>query len=365
MGIANLIKSFFVSESPQVLGLTSSDEFGLVLANLLFKIDGEENEHETRALKTLACNASEEIKQRMESVLDAPRKFQALEQWFRALALSEAERTQLAEKLNLWAAIDKRRAPEEDAFVIQIAQILEGNERIPLFVSISEAPRVLVAHDLFEYINEERFRGQFPESQFDFQEGRIYTRHPYLSNSLLPFDIEEFNAAQNEIYDGIIDVMKDLGAKRLIISRSQEEAQKALHSAQAGVGVKDIGEVKVGGSVSTEDFVHSKETIKVTFEGTTRPFLTRLFPGRWRRGLISKYRNNPHYAAIIQNRFGHNRIKKLEYQFSSKEARKLAAGMRAALKVKVKIKSVGGDLQYDYKSSTVEAVEKYFFVEFS
>ena len=347
---------------PAVTPLGKRDEFLVGFASVLCAIDGEVAKEEGEALEAASRALEPAVHKRLADLTANRGKFLLLQQWCRGIGLHEHDRAWIGEKLIGYADVDRQRTSEENAFLVQAAQILEGNEQLPLFIGASAIPEVAATHDLFDYLTEAQFRERFPASACDFKDRQLYTLHPYLSESLMRFSVEDFEDAQSEVYDGFLDVLRELGAKRVIISRSKDEVERYKHKGSVEASGATTGSLKVDGSVSGERLIKEKETIEARFDGRGLPLFSRIFPWPLRRRLLRKYRANPHYVAVIQNRFGHNKLKYLEYKLQSRSASKVAASFSASLKLKMYAASGGASGGYSRES--VEAVEKYFLAEF-
>jgi len=352
----------FDKTASAVTPLSKRDEFLIGLASVLCAIDGEVAEKEAEALNAASLSLEASVRNRIANLAANRGKFLLLQQWCRGIGLHEHDRVWIGEKLVGYADVDDQRSSGEIAFLVQAAQILEGNEQLPLFVGASAIPDVAGTHDLFEYLTEAQFRERFPASACEFGDGQLYTLHPYLSESLMRFSVEDFEDAQSEVYDGFLDVLRELGAKRVIISRSKDEVERYKHKGSVEASSATTGSLKLDGSVSGERLMKEKETIEARFDGRGLPLFSRIFPWPLRRRLLRKYRANPHYVAVIQNRFGHNKLKYLEYRLQSRSASKVAASFSASLKLKVY--GAAGATSGGYSREGVEAVEKYFLAEF-
>lgn len=177
---------------PPVTALDKRDEFLVGLASVLCEIDGEVAKEEGEALVAASRALEPPVHNRLADLTANRGKFHLLQQWCRGIGLHEDDRTWIGEKLIRYADIDRQRTSEENAFLVQAAQILEGNEQLPLFVGASAMPDLGAMHDLFDYLTEAQYRERFPASACDFKDRQLYTLHPYLSESLMRFSIEDF-----------------------------------------------------------------------------------------------------------------------------------------------------------------------------
>ncbi|MBX3713163.1 MAG: hypothetical protein KF800_14475 [Lysobacter sp.] len=344
------------------------DDFSLLLAISIFLIDGELSREEERYLDELRSKAPNESWYKISEALKEPNLFAVLSRWYRAL--DEADARQVEPLLSELVRVDSQVAEEEIAFLVQFSQVVDGNEPLDLYVSrssVGAAPQ----HDLFRYINKDAFTENFPDSECVYREGMLYVEHPFLHRSLQRFSAEDFSTAQEAMYEGLIGLMKDLGAKKVELLDYLEESDRAQTSASAGAELAagmgpakiDAG-AKAGRSVSADDLMRKENHLVVTFEGLKPRWVDRLLQRRWRSRLMKKYESNKQYRMIIDGRFGENRIKTFSFQLKSVDARKLVKAINASANLQKKVVKAG--IQMDVKSddANVCTVEKVLKIDF-
>ena len=161
--------------------------------------------------------------------------------------------------------------------------------------------------------------------------------------------------------------MKELGASRIFISESREQFQETMKNTELGVE-GSYNTINSKGSLSSSEqsqaISEKKSTVEVKFDGKGTPFFGKIFPNFARKKLINKYRNNPEYLSLIENRFGSNKINYFEYQMKSKSAKKLANSLQAAANFNAALVKGGLNASKSSSENTVEVIEKFFRAEF-
>ena len=326
--------------------------FPFCLRPLFFYIDGKLSDEEGRYLSDLCSRAPDESLRKINKALEEPNLFAVLSRWYRAL--DEREARGIDSLLIELVKVDNQVTEEEIAFMVQFSQVVEGNEPVDLYVSrpvAGDSPQ----HGLFSYIDRDCFIRSFPDSDSVYREGMLYVQHPFLDKALQRFSAEDFSTAQEAMYEGLIGLMKDLGAKRVELLDCQEESGRAQSSVSlgtelaAGTGpVKIDAGAKAGRRVDTDDLMRQENHLVVTFEGFKPGWIDRFFKRRWRARLIKKYESNKQYRMIIDGRFGENRIKSFSHQLKSVEARKLVKAINASARLQKKVVKAG--IHMDVKS---------------
>ena len=344
------------------------DDFSALLASAVFLIDGNISNEENRYLEELRQRAPQATWQKVAAALEEPNLFAVLGRWYRALDDDEKERVELL--LAQLVRVDNQVAEEEIAFLVQFSQIVDGNEPLELFVSKpmqGDGPR----HGLFRYISKDGFLAEFPNSECVYREGEVYIEHPFLHRALDRFSANDFQTAQEAMYEGLIGLMKDLGAKKIVLSDYAEEGDASgSHvgggiNVAAGAGPAKIGVGgKAGYEVSADDLMREQRDLVVTFEGSKPRLIDRILQRRWHARLSRKYAANKQYRAIIDGRFGDNRIRTFSHQVKSFDARKLAKAINATAKFDKKWVKAGVDLKVKSNNSSVRTVEKLIKIEF-
>jgi hypothetical protein len=344
------------------------DDFSLLLASAVFLIDGKLSDEEARYLEELRRRSPEESWRKVATALEEPNLFAVLGRWYRALDQEEKEQAETL--LSELVRVDNQVAEEEVAFLVQFSQIVDGNEPLVLYVS-RPMQGGSPDHGLFKYIAKPEFLADFPRSECVYREGEVYIEHPFLDQALERFSADDFQVAQEAMYEGLIGLMKDLGAKKIVLSDYVEEkGASGSHvgggvNVAAGAGPAKIGVGgKAGYDVSADDLMREKQDLVVTFEGSKPRIIDRVLQRRWHARLMKKYAANKQYRVIIDGRFGDNRIKTFSHQMKSVDARKLAKAINAAAKLDKKMVKVGVDLKVKSSNSSVYTVEKLIKIDF-
>lgn len=352
----------------QLRAPSDSDGFCLMLANVLFRIDGTVSPEEQEHLDRLTEEVPQRVRERIEKILESPDVFVQIRNWYNALG--EAEKSLAKEEVKKLVQIDKERTEEEEAFLIQFAQITEGHDRLPLYVSteLDKANGKLPNHNFFRYVSARQFPETFPNAETVFRSGNVYVDHPYINDSLIPFTAHDFEQAQDQLFGGVIELLKELGAKSVHISESMEEVEGDRQQGKVSVDAKSVttgsAQLAGGADFSLERILRTKDTVNVRFDGSKPPLLRRLFPQRWHQQLLRRYRNNPQCLTIIKNRFGHNKASYFKHQVKSMEARSVAKGINAAAKLDYKLVKAGANVDYQSKGTVTRTIEKTLTVHF-
>lgn len=368
-----LIKKFMSDDNPVEIhianssqGLQPSEEFVLLFANVLFRIDGVLHKNEEKYLEIASDNASNTLHEKIKSTLSSKETFSILRKQYKAL--DDYDRSHINDKFYDLSKIDNDVSEYEEAALIQLSQIVSDYDKIPLYVACNgNHENLILTHDLFELITEEQWRSKFPRSSSEFTVGQIYTNHPFNEGDLIPFSLSCFNDCQNEFFGGIIPIMKELGASRIFISESREQFQESMKKIELGVE-GSYNTINSKGSLSSteqsEAISEKRSTVEVKFDGKGTTFFGKMFPSITKKKLTNKYQNNPEYLSLIENRFGSNKINYFEYQMKSKSARKLANSLQAAATFNAALVKGGASFSKNNTENTVEVIEKFFRAEF-
>lgn len=346
--------------------LTPDEEFFLLFANILFRVDGVLHEKEDQYLVRSSNNASEGMKDKIRNTLSSKETFSILKKQYKAL--DEYERRNIKDKFYELSKVDNNVSEHEEAALIQLSQIVSDNDKIPLYIACNgNHENLIITHDLFELITESQWREKISHSSSEFSVGQIYTTHPFNEGDLIPFSLSCFNDCQNEFFGGIIPIMKELGASRIFISESREQFQETMRSNELGLE-GSYNTITSKGSLSASEqsqaISEKKSTVEVKFDGKGTPFFGKFFPSFAKKKLIKKYKNNPEYLSLIENRFGSNKINYFEYQMKSKSARKLANSLQAAANFNAALVKGGVNAIKNSNENTVEVIEKFFRADF-
>lgn len=346
--------------------LSPEEEFLAFFANILFRIDGVVHSEEEKILENYRSRTSDSFQKKLEDTLQSTETFSILRRQYKSLDKGAVEK--MFSKFVDLSKVDGEVSECEEAILIQFAQMLKDYEKLPLFITCSAKPsNVLIMHDLFEYITEEEWRQRYKNSTSGFLADEIYTLHPFVSDALIPFSISGFEDSQNEFFEGIIPIMKELGASCVYISESKEQFSERQENVKADISV-EYGEKGAGASGSsmadTKSILQNKEIVEVRFDGSKLPLLDRVLPGRIHKRLKEKYKHKPEYLTLIENRFGGNKINYFEYQIKSKVAKSLANGLDAAAKLDVSLVKGSASTAQSKSEKMVESIEKYFRAEF-
>jgi hypothetical protein len=370
MGVVEWFTGLFSSSTSSVVlpsKLDDKEAFCLMLANVLFRIDGKVSHEEQQHLDAQTKRAEPRIVERITSILEAPDTFVEIRNWY--TALSPWEQSYARDQAKKLVEIDKERTEEEEAFLIQFAQIAEGNERLPLYVStaLDKANGKLSNHNLFQYVSTRDYPVQFPNSDLPFRSGAVYIEHPYNEGSLIPFSVEDFEQAQDQLFGGILELLKELGAKSVDISESLEEVGKDRGDIDASVSATKLAtsvQLAGGADFSIERILRTRDSVNVRFDGSKPPLLKRFLPNRWQQHLIRKYRNNPQCLTIIKNRFGHNKASYFKHQVKSTEAQNMAKGINAAAAIDSKLVKGEARMKARTDGAFTRTIEKTLTVRF-
>jgi hypothetical protein len=371
MGVFDWAVGLFSSKSPGIVvphALDDKGAFCLMLANVLFRVDGKISDQEEEYLKEQTKSADLRVVERITSILEATDTFVEIRNWYNAL--SEVDKSFALEQAKKLVEIDRERTEEEEAFLIQFAQIAEGNERLPLYVStaLDKTNGKLPNHNLFHYVSERDYRSRFltPDSP-PFRSGAVYIEHPYNEDSLIPFSVEDFEQAQDQLFGGIIELLKELGAKSVDVAESLEEVGNERGDVDASVKAGNAAanvQLAGGADFSIERILRTHDSVNVRFDGSKPPLLKRFLPNRWQQHLLRKYRNNPQCLTIIKNRFGHNKASYFKHQVRSSEARRLAKGINAAAAVDYRLVKGEARMKARLDGAFTRTIEKTLTVRF-
>ena len=347
--------------------LTQREQFLLILAEVLFRIDGEIAPLEQAHLNELRerSNVTKEAEDRLATVQKDRNIFASLRSWYKAL--SNEERQAIAVDAGKLADIDQKRTAEEEAFLIQLAQIIENQDRLDLFVATQQSNSSLIEHDLFKYMTEQQFSTSFVNSTCKFNVGQIYISNPHESTSLIPFCVEDFELSQDQLFDSIIELLKELGAKSVVISESSEATNDTKltgeAAAEGGNAITTIN-VEAAGKQALHNLIRTKAGVEVLFDGSKAGFFDRFRYQKVEAQLLRKFKNNAQCCTIIKTRFGNNKAKYFRHEVRSNEARSIARSINAAAKVDYKLVKATAKAGVAQDESITKSVEKSLTVHF-
>lgn len=343
-------------------------EFEYMLANIMFRVDGDMSDDECEWLVKKSEVVKKQVKDRIDGILESDDKFVEVRDWYKSLGKIPQDR--LSASLARLAHVDKKRTVEKEAFMIQMAQISNGNDKLKLYVSRDKATmrQGHFKNNLFEYIGADEFLEK-STSCSQFNNASIYVDNPFVDNELMAFSPSDFEVAQGRLYDGLIPLLKDLGAKKFLMSEISSTKDLNEDSVSVGVSVsaKKVGGASLESGMNFSELVdiHKKESVEVTFDGAGAPLMN-FFKSdkKLKKELLAKYRGNKIYVELIEGRFGENKITSFKYKIKSNDARKIDSGIRASVKFDKGL--VKGSVRVGYNSldDSSMAIEKELDITF-
>lgn len=333
MGMLDNVLGYFKSDEFKALPAQEREYRGL-LAGAAYAIDGQVDAREKADFETFRAALPREVELSSDGTMGGL-NFSTLQRRHRALDWSSDKKKQLSQWIRGRVAADGEVASEEEAFLIQMGQILHEGERVSLFLGAPGQVRQ-PEHDFFEYLTEERFREDFPNSRCYFTKGHLYTYHPFLNAALVPFTEEGLKVAQLDTMRGVIALVQELGAKQVTIKHSRNFSAAIGYTAGFSAvvpGESGTATLSETLAVNGEVLQSNGEVLTCTFQGRV-PVYAKWVPWFWKRRMLQRYAGCDKFLEIIEARLSPNPEQERTHAVRSDRSGKFSASLAFAIKVK-------------------------------
>lgn len=336
-----------------------SEKFEFMLASLMFSIDGVVSDQEQQFLNQQA-NRFGDVKDRVDKILSGKEMYREIKSWFSAVK-DLCDVSELSTKLSFFADLDEKRTEEESALIVQIINMIEGGPKLPLYLGGArpEEGSFESRQDFFEHISQEEYGDRCGSLGYPFEKGTVYVEDPFDIERLMPLDEKAFEDAQDNFLDGLLLLLKQIGAKSVRMTQREDKssATSSKGKVDINVGVKLVsGSLKVDGSSSASEDWHKSEDVEATFDGAGMSVIGRIFVGGLESKLLHKHKSNKVYTSLIQGRFRNNKLKNFKYKVKSDEADHVSKAIDIA--AKLGLKAVKGKM--DVKGAVAERLRRTF-----
>lgn len=339
--------------------------YRMLVASTLFGLDGLSEAEKVELERRATALPKNQLRIAATEGVATRASFDMLVSRHDALEWTSAKKDEFRAWLLKMARVDNEYTPEEKAFLIQMAQLIEDRGRVDLFIAVrSVPPDGDHGHRFFEYVTKEDFDRRFCNSECPFEPAQIYTSHPFLADAVLPFKTNAFEEAQSSAVLKLVELLQMLGAKRCRIHNARKQEFGVDANASAGVSGKleemPPLDLSMSRSANFKRVSNDMETWEGEFEGGVS-LLRYFLPFYWWRKIDSRFRAFSEYESVIRHRSGTNRVKYFRHTVRQEKSHALAIALSAAMKID---KSLAANASSGLNASHVLLVEREFEVHF-